>query len=415
MTDNEKFKKIIFFKVTEVILDKYQKYTHHCPENIPFHDGLNVIPESLTSGDNCKEFSFTTPDYIHRSFGFGYNVRQVLLPMTDSDFELQYNFTSGIWKANKIILGPKLPLDKIETFKFLKESGVELIHMIYYAMERKYFNIVNYLINSTNESPEKLIPHNFNYKLILQYATEYHDINPLNFFSNTVFIRNCKSGTNQSNIFLACKHGDIDFVKYFVSLVDCEKYWHYYISGLREAIRFGYNNILEYLISVYPNYYTKLDVHGIINFILIVAIKNDNLETIKILLQSIPDKDYRIKYINNYNGLALSYVCKRNRIDIAKYLIDCGANISVNNNYCLKRAARKGHINMVKLLVDNGADIHARHEYALRWSARNNHLEIFEFLLQKGANINAKNNYVKRYAERFNCVDLLAIIKNINQ
>ncbi len=410
MTDNEKFKKVIFLKITDVILDNYQTYTYHCPENMPFYDGLNIIPESLANKDNCKEFSFTTPDYIHRSFGFGYNIRQVLLPMSDPDFELRYNSTSGIWKANKIILGPKLPLDKIETFKFLKESGVELYHMIYYAMTRKYFDIVNYLINSTNESPEKLIPLNFNNKLILQYATEYHDINPLNFFSNTAFMRDCKSGTNQSNIFLACRYGDIDFVKYFVSLVDCEKHWHYYILGLHEAIRLGYNNILEYLISVYPNYYTKLDVYGAINPSLIIAIQNNNIETIKILLESIPDKDYRIKYINSHNGFALNYVCKRNGLDIAKYLIDCGADISVNNNYCLKRAARKGHINVVKLLVDNGADIHARHDYALRWSARNNHLETFEYLLQKGANINTKNSYVKRYAERFNCVDLLVII-----
>ncbi|AUV58887.1 ankyrin repeat protein [Bandra megavirus] len=410
MTDNEKFKKVIFLKITDVILDNYQTYTHHCPENMPFYDGLNIIPESLANKDNCKEFSFTTPDYIHRSFGFGYNVRQVLLPMTDPDFELRYNSTSGIWKANKIILGPRLPLDKIETFKFLKESGVELYHMIYYAMTRKYFDIVNYLINSTNESPEKLIPLNFDNKLILQYATQYHDINPLNFFSNTAFMRDCKSGTNQSNIFLACRYGDIDFVKYFISFVDCEKYWHYYILGIHEVVRLGYNNILEYLISVYPNYYTKLDVYGAINPSLIIAIENNNFETIKILLESIPDKDYRIKYINSHNGFALSYVCKRNGLDIAKYLIDSGADISVNNNYCLKRAARKGHINMVKLLVDNGADIHTRHEYALRWSARNNHLETFEYLLQKGANINAKNSYVKRYAERFNCVDLLAII-----
>ncbi len=408
MIDGENFKNVIFLKVTEMTPDNY--ITNYCPENIIFHDGLNIIPESLTNGDNCKKFSFTTPDNINRFFRFGHNIRQVLLPMSEPDFELQYNSTNGIWKANKIILGPKLPLDKIETFKFLKESGVKLCHMIYYAMEKKYFDIVNYLINSTNEFPEKIIPLYLDNKLILQYATKYHDIDALNFFSNTTFIRDCKSGTNQSNILLACKYGDIDFVKYFISFVDCEKHWHYYILGLHEAVRLGHNNILEYLISIYPNYYAILDVYGTINPSLIVAIQNNNFQTIKILLESIPDINFKIKYINSHNGLALSYVCKRNRLEIAKYLIDCGADISINNNYCLKRAARKGHIDLVKLLIDNGADIHARHDYALRWSARNNHLEIFEYLLQKGANINTKNNYVKRYAERFNCVNLLTII-----
>ena len=59
------------------------------------------------------------------------------------------------------------------------------------------------------------------------------------------------------------------------------------------------------------------------------------------------------------NGLALGYASVHGHIEVAKYLISCGANVGILQDICLTIAAEYGHFDIVVLLHENGGDLHA--------------------------------------------------------
>ena len=54
-------------------------------------------------------------------------------------------------------------------------------------------------------------------------------------------------------------------------------------------------------------------------------------------------------------------------------------------------SAIHGHLEVVKFLVDKGANVSADNDYALRWSANGGHLEVVKFLVSQGADIRANH------------------------
>lgn len=54
-----------------------------------------------------------------------------------------------------------------------------------------------------------------------------------------------------------------------------------------------------------------------------------------------------------------------NNFDMIKYLIEHGANPTINNNYVIRRALKNGNEIIVKYLIDNGFD--AKHKYAIQY------------------------------------------------
>ena len=94
----------------------------------------------------------------------------------------------------------------------------------------------------------------------------------------------------------------------------------------------------------------------------------------------------------------LQYAAKKGFCEIARILIEKGANIeakrSVTQRTPLHLAANKGIFPMVQLLVRKGANIEAKDDMEntpLLLAARRNFLDIVKFLIENGANINAKN------------------------
>ncbi|BCS83652.1 putative ankyrin repeat protein [Cotonvirus japonicus] len=403
MTNKSDYEKIMFFKIT---------------------DTLDIIVDDEINNDILKEFTFTTSKHIHKYFDQGLSVSQVYLQMNDPDFEIFYNPINNIWKATKITLGPKLPINKLDTIKFLIDNGVELDILFKFAMENKHFEIANWLINSmTDVSRKNLLLQSCDKNLILELATKYHNIDSIPYFKDLIVSNgyNLKIGLLEfkqvkiRNMKLACWHGNIDFLKYFSSFLDPIVDGYYYNLSITSACCYNHVNIVEYLTGIYPEYYKLSYGVGFYENPFIIATKNNNVNIMKILVDGIPNDLEKRKILNDYNGFALSFSCKRGHFEMAKYLVEIGVIITINNNYCLKRAARKGSITIVKLLVENNisnvkVDIHASHDYALRWSARNNHLEVFEYLIQNKANISAKNNYVIRYAIEYNRKNLLKIL-----
>jgi ankyrin repeat protein len=86
-------------------------------------------------------------------------------------------------------------------------------------------------------------------------------------------------------------------------------------------------------------------------------------------------------------------------LDVARFLVENGADIHTDNDLALRWSAEYGYLDVVQFLVENGADIHADNDYALQWAARNGHLDVVRFLAENGADtsylLNDKGNPTK--------------------
>ena len=74
-------------------------------------------------------------------------------------------------------------------------------------------------------------------------------------------------------------------------------------------------------------------------------------------------------------------------LSVVKYLVEDGANISINNNHALRWASGCGHLSVVKYLAENGVDIRTDGAGALRLASRYNNLNIVKYLVKNGAYI----------------------------
>ncbi|MDR3179352.1 MAG: ankyrin repeat domain-containing protein [Holosporaceae bacterium] len=83
----------------------------------------------------------------------------------------------------------------------------------------------------------------------------------------------------------------------------------------------------------------------------------------------------------------LSCAIAKNNTPLAKFLIENGANVQVNDLFHL--AARKRNYDILKLLIDHGAHVNEEDPLYLVLSYEN--YEIAKFLIENGANINKDN------------------------
>jgi len=95
--------------------------------------------------------------------------------------------------------------------------------------------------------------------------------------------------------------------------------------------------------------------------------------------------------INHSGWTALHYCAWAGKTDVCKFLLDKGANIdaeSENGTTPLMMAVRGGHIATVKLLVWEFAELEVRNHdgaTALQWALKGEHREIASHLKQAGA------------------------------
>jgi ankyrin repeat protein len=93
-------------------------------------------------------------------------------------------------------------------------------------------------------------------------------------------------------------------------------------------------------------------------------------------------------------------------IEVVKYLIEQGADISAKNNCSLRLSAYLGHLEVVKCLIEHGADIHAENDHALRSSATNGYLDMVTYLVVD-CNMTVKN-------ETFDYLKVSCLLETIN-
>lgn len=121
--------------------------------------------------------------------------------------------------------------------------------------------------------------------------------------------------------------------------------------------------------------------------------------------QSLLELDKIADAKNKALGSPLDWAASLNRSEMAKVLIDHGADVNESGPFpwkALHLAATHGHLEMVRLLLDCGADpnikihiqpgyYHALGQTPLHEACWNNKLDIAESLIERGADVNAEN------------------------
>lgn len=101
----------MYLKVTN------REENHH---GFQYNDGLNILTEPFNDNPNqtCVPggFYFTTKEHIHKFYHYGVNIRVVTFPEDDPDFLIVQDPDGNKWRANKIILGEKYPMDNPQTY-----------------------------------------------------------------------------------------------------------------------------------------------------------------------------------------------------------------------------------------------------------------------------------------------------------
>lgn len=84
---------------------------------------------------------------------------------------------------------------------------------------------------------------------------------------------------------------------------------------------------------------------------------------------------------------AISWAAENGYTEIAKSLIDLGADINENENYPLELSCRNGHTEIVRMLIEAGAKTNSNHHdkgYCLRMATSHGYTEIVKLLLDAG-------------------------------
>ena len=116
------------------------------------------------------------------------------------------------------------------------------------------------------------------------------------------------------------------------------------------------------------------------------------------------EKGADINAKNKYNQTALIWAAYKGDIDMIELLIEKGANIGDKDIYgidALLEATRQGRLEAVKTLIKHKADINAREAVgrgmaqgrtALMIASQHGYAEIVQYLIENGADINAMNH-----------------------
>jgi ankyrin repeat protein len=106
--------------------------------------------------------------------------------------------------------------------------------------------------------------------------------------------------------------------------------------------------------------------------------------------------------------MSLLIACLNNNTELAKYLINNGADINVQNK-CLDTplmlACRMNNFELFKYLIDKGADPLIKGAFnhtVMSLACLNNNIEIVKLLIQKGVSSDVEcNKFVKSYVKTF--------------
>ena len=134
---------------------------------------------------------------------------------------------------------------------------------------------------------------------------------------------------------------------------------------------------------------------------LIIAARNGNLDSVKMLLRYTADIEARgtVKVGDEVieGCTALWAAAATGHLDVVKLLIERNADVdgrTLRNSTPLRAAAYDGRLDIVSWLVDNGADVNARTKFEstpLMIACYNGHMMVVTYLIERGANIDVQD------------------------
>ncbi len=150
------------------------------------------------------------------------------------------------------------------------------------------------------------------------------------------------------------------------------------------------------------------------------AIKKGNLDLVRKL---IIDNEGLLN-VNTVFGSWLHVAAAHGKVNIAKYLIECGMDVNQNGDISggnpIRSAADNGYLDIIKLLYQNGAEIDVSEatKNPLFSAIYGGYYEIVKFLVEKGIDITASYHIGKlgnvdayEYARQFGQTEIANYLK----
>jgi len=149
---------------------------------------------------------------------------------------------------------------------------------------------------------------------------------------------------------------------------------------------------------------------------IVEAAKNGDLQTVKTILAQDPSK---LNATDESNFTALHWVCMRAHWDVARFLIDKGADLNVvggDGGTQINWAVHHDNVEIIKMMVEKGAKLNIRNQWGmteLHTAIWRGCIHVVEYLLDQGSDPTIKTNEgwtAMHYAFRSghdNVIDLL--------
>ncbi|MCI8345683.1 MAG: hypothetical protein HFJ42_07035 [Clostridia bacterium] len=294
------------------------------------------------------------------------------------DFEKNYNYAvEGAVKGNQIELVKELiEFDKNFTIKYREYFYKDGKLIRYGILKRCVYGRVKYAVENGNLEMVKLLlsVSGSIESLSIRCAIESKNEN-----SAEMIKMLCEHNYKFVDVTWAIefrkviKSGDLSFARMWLESV--KKLWDEYKDiYMRDAIQYGNVGVFELLRE-----YGEIDVNRPLNY----------ADVYKTLLED-EIKDFEEGYGHLIALAVRNAICHgRNRIPILEKLIEAGADVTVDNNYCIKKAVEDDYIRLTKILIEAGADVTVDNNYCLKIARKNGNEELANLLIVAGAKSNS--------------------------
>lgn len=200
---------------------------------------------------------------------------------------------------------------------------------------------------------------------------------------------NSTNNKDETPFYIASKRNDLDLLKVLVdkgaNIVD---------SGcvtLRNAAKFGFTKIVEYLIELSVDINSKNRLNETpLNY----AVYGKQEETIKLLIR----KNAQFEKVGFTGDTILHCVVPFGTRELIEFIIDNGIDIDIQNKYgqtSLHLAAFQGSKVVVSLFISKGANIHSvdkQGNNVLHYAAKEGSLDLIEYLFEKNVDFDLPNS-----------------------